>query len=64
MEVYQRRENLHFFEIKEEKDVNEDTREVLVDFLKTELGVGHTELEEDFLCWKASTNNCALFKIP
>ncbi|XP_068674713.1 tropomyosin-like [Montipora foliosa] len=39
MEVYQRRENLRFFGIKEEKDVNEDTREVLVDFLKTELGV-------------------------
>lgn len=30
MEVYQRRENLRFFGIKEEKDVNEDTREVLV----------------------------------
>ena len=39
MEVYQRRENLRFFGIKEEKDVSEDTREVLVDFLKTELGV-------------------------
>ena len=39
MEVYQRRENLRFFGIKEEKDVNEDMREVLVDFLKTELGM-------------------------
>ena len=39
MEVYQRRENLRFFGIKEENDENEDTREVLVDFLKTELGM-------------------------
>ena len=39
MEVYQRRENLRFFGIKEENDGNEETREVLVDFLKTELGM-------------------------
>ena len=39
MEVYQRRENLPFLEIKEEKDVKEDTREVLIDFLKTGLSM-------------------------
>ena len=35
MEVYQRRENLRFFGIKEEADTEEDAREVLVGFLKT-----------------------------
>ena len=37
MEVYQRRENPSFFGIKEEADTEEDAREVLVGFLKTEL---------------------------
>ena len=32
-EVYQRRENLRFFGIKEEAGAGEDTREVLVGFL-------------------------------
>ena len=39
MEVYQRRENLRFFGIKEAAASEEDTREILVDFLKTELGM-------------------------
>ena len=39
MEVYQRRENLRFFGIKEEAVMEEDAREVLVGFLKTELGM-------------------------
>lgn len=39
MEVYHRRENLLFFGIKEAATAEEDTREVLVDFLKTELGM-------------------------
>jgi len=39
MEVYQRRENLLFFGIKEVAAVEEVTREILVDFLKTELGM-------------------------
>ena len=39
MEVYQRRENLRFFGIKEAGTTEEDTREVLVDFLKMELGI-------------------------
>ena len=39
MEVYQRRENLRFFGIKEKADKEEDAREVLVGFLKTELGM-------------------------
>ena len=41
MGVYQRLKNLRFFGIKEENE--EDTREVLVDFLKTELGIGDAE---------------------
>ena len=43
MEVYQRRENLRFFGIKEEADMEEDTREVLVVFLKTELGMENAD---------------------
>ncbi|XP_073259160.1 uncharacterized protein [Porites lutea] len=43
MEVYQRRENLCFFGIKEEADVEEDAREVLVGFLKTELGMENAD---------------------
>ena len=39
MEVYQRRENLRFFGIKEAATSQEDAKEVLVDFLKTELGI-------------------------
>ena len=38
MEVYQRRENLRFFGI-QEVGAEEDTREVLVDFFRTELGL-------------------------
>ena len=43
MEVYQRRDNLRFFGIKEESDMEEDAREVLVGFLKTELGMENAE---------------------
>ena len=43
MEVYQRRENLRFFGIKEEADTEEDAREVLVGFLKTELGMENAD---------------------
>ena len=39
MEVYQQCENLHFFVIKEAATVQEDMREVLVEFLKMELGI-------------------------
>lgn len=39
MEVYQRRENSRFFGIKEAASEQEDTKEVLVEFLKTELGI-------------------------
>ena len=39
MKVYQRRKNLRFFGIKEAATAEEDTRGVLVDFLKTELGI-------------------------
>ena len=39
MEVYQRRENLRFFRIKEAAASEEDTKEILVDVLKTELGM-------------------------
>ena len=39
MEVYQRRENLRFFGIQEADTAEEDTREVLVDFLKTKLDI-------------------------
>ena len=38
MEVYQRRKKLHFFGIKQAASAQEDTKEVLVEFLKTELG--------------------------
>ena len=38
MEVYQRREHLRFFGI-QEVGAEEDTRKVLVDFLRTELGL-------------------------
>ena len=43
MEVYQRRENLPFFGIKEEADTEEDAREVLVGFLKLELGMENAD---------------------
>jgi len=39
MEVYQRRENLRFFGIKKATTAQEDTKEVLVEILKTELGI-------------------------
>lgn len=39
MEVYQQQENLSFLGIKEETGIQEDAREVLVGFLKTELGL-------------------------
>ena len=38
MELYQRREHLRFFGI-QEVVAEEDTRKVLVDFLRTELGL-------------------------
>ena len=43
MEIYQRRGNLRVFEIKEEADTEEDGREVLVGFLKTELGMENAD---------------------
>ena len=43
MEVYQRRENLRFFGIKEEADTEEDARDVLVGSLKTELGMENAD---------------------
>ena len=43
MEVYQRRENLRFLGIKEEANTEEDAREVLVGFLKTELGMENAD---------------------
>ena len=43
MEVYQRRENLRFFGIKEEADTEEDAIEVLIGFLKTELGMENAD---------------------
>ena len=43
MEVYQWRENLRFFGIKEEANTEEDAREVLVGFLKTELGMENAD---------------------
>ena len=43
MEVYQRRENLRFFGIKEKADTEEDAREVLIGFLKTELGMENAD---------------------
>ena len=39
MEVYQWRENLRFFGIKEAATAQEDTKEVLADFLEKELGI-------------------------
>lgn len=39
MEVYQRRENLRFFELKEAATAQEDTKEVLADFLEKEFGI-------------------------
>ena len=49
MEVYQRRENLRFFGFKEEADTEEDAREVLVGFLKTELGLENADQVEFLL---------------
>ena len=46
MEVYQSRENLRFFGFKEEADTDEDAREVLVGFLKTELGMENADQVE------------------
>ena len=43
MEEYQRRENLRFLGIKKEADTEEDAREVLVGFLKTELGMENAD---------------------
>ncbi|KAK2564034.1 hypothetical protein P5673_012249 [Acropora cervicornis] len=43
MEVYQRRENLRIFSIKEESGMEKDAREVLVGFLKTELGMENAD---------------------
>ena len=39
MKVYQQCENLHFFVIKEAAMAQEDMKEVLVEFLKMELGI-------------------------
>ena len=39
MGVYQRRENLRFYGIEEDSEGTEDTQQVLVDFLQTELGI-------------------------
>ena len=39
MGVYQRRENLRFYGIKEDPEGSEDTRQVLIDFLQSELGI-------------------------
>ena len=43
MKVYQRRENLCFFGIKETAtaDTEKDTKAVLVEFIKKELGIGN-----------------------
>ena len=50
MEVYQRRENLRFFGIKEEVDTEEDTREVLVWKMQTKSNSkGFIVLESVFL---------------
>ena len=43
MEEYQRRENLRFLGIKKEADTEEDAREILVGFLKTELGIENAD---------------------
>jgi len=47
MEVYQRRENLRFFGNKEAAASEEDTREILVDFLKQSL-VWRTPMNSNF----------------
>ena len=39
MGVYQRRENLRFYGIEEDPEGADDTRQVLIDFLKSELGI-------------------------
>ena len=39
MGVYQRRENLRFYGIEEDPEGAEDTRQVLIDFLQSELGI-------------------------
>jgi len=43
MEVYQRQENLCFLGIKEESSMEKNAREVLVGFLKTELGMENAD---------------------
>ena len=43
MEVYRWRENLRFLGIQKEADTEEDAREVLVGFLKTELGIENAD---------------------
>ena len=43
MEEYQRRENLRFLGIKKEADTEEDAKEVLVGFLKTELSIENAD---------------------
>ena len=43
MEVYQQQENLSFLGIKEETGIQEDAREVLVGFLKTEPGLENAD---------------------
>ena len=39
MGVYQRRENLRFYGFEEDPEGAEDTRQVLIDFLQSELGI-------------------------
>ena len=39
MGVYQRRENLRFYGIEEDPEGAEDTRQVLKDFMESELGI-------------------------
>ena len=39
MGVYQRRENLRFYGIEEDPERPEDTRQMLIDFLQSELGI-------------------------
>ena len=43
METYQRRENLRFYGIPEQSEGKENSREVLVDFFKTNLGIDDAE---------------------
>lgn len=60
MEVYQRWENLRIFGIKEESGMEEDAREVLVRFLKTELGMenaGQIEFQRVQRVGKRSSSN-------